>query len=469
MSIHLKLAFKSLKGFTPICGTECKMKKWGVVLIIAFFLRFIPAYSRQHDDSSFSGLIESAKTFVHILKEGRYTDATSGFDATMTKVMPESILKSTWEGLLKRAGALVSQTGTRTENVGNYDAVYVLCQFEKEKIDIKIVFDKEEKIAGLFFLPSQEYKIPAYSNPNLYQEKEVMVGKGEWELPGTLALPKAEGPIPGLVLVHGSGPNDRNESIGPNKPFQDIAWGLASQGIAVLRYDKRTKVYQQKMAAMKTNLTVKDETIEDALAALELLRDTQGIDKKRIFVLGHSLGGMLMPRLGLKDSGIAGFIVMAGPTRPLEDLVLEQMKFAYWLDGSLTDEEKSNLGKIEEAVITIKKLDASQAELTGDRILGARPGYWLDLKGYNPAEVAKEISRPFFILQGGRDYQVKKTDFDGWKKHLASRSDVEFKFYPLANHLFIMGRGISTPAEYLTAGNVADEVIQDIADWIERH
>jgi dienelactone hydrolase len=244
---------------------------------------------------------------------------------------------------------------------------------------------------------------------------------------------------------------------------------LASHGIAVLRYDKRTNVYQKKMAAMKTNLTVKDEAIDDALAGVNLLRQTESIDSERIFVLGHSLGGMLVPRIGLRGSEIAGFIVLAGPTRPLEDLFLEQMKFAYWLDGSLTDEEKASLSKIKEAVHTIKNMKVSEVDITGNRILGARPGYWLDIQGYNPAVTARDLNQPMLILQGGRDYQVKKKDFEGWKKHLSSRDNVVFKLYPLANHLFIMGRGVSTPAEYLTAGNVGQEVIDDIAAWIKKN
>ncbi|MFC2165310.1 alpha/beta fold hydrolase [Acidobacteriota bacterium] len=429
----------------------------------------LSALSLLKEASEFDELITKAKAFVQLMAAEKYAEGVTYFDATMTKVMPESKLKQTWESVIKRVGSLQTQIGTRTEKIGNYDAVYVVCTFEKEKMDVKVVFDKDKKVAGLFFLPAQEYKLPTYSDKDSFIEKEVTVGKGEWKLPGTLALPKGSNSLPALVLVHGSGPNDRNESIGPNKPFQDIAWGLASQEIAVLRYDKRTKAHQQKMAAMKTNLTVKEETIDDALAAVNLLRETEGIDRKRIFVLGHSLGGMLVPRIGLRDSEIAGFIVLAGPTRPLEDLFLEQIKFAYWLDGSLSDEEKVNLEKIKEAVSTIKNMKESEVDPTGNRILGARPGYWLDIQGYNSAKTATGLKHPMLILQGGRDYQVKKKDFEGWKAHLSSRDNVEFKLYPLANHLFMMGRGVSTPAEYLTASNVGEEVINDIANWIKKH
>jgi len=447
------------------------MKKRAFILIAFVMVSdfALSELSAITEENSLEALIQKAKVFVQLLAAGKYDEGATYFDATMTKVMPEAKLKLTWESLIKQVGPLKAQMKTRTEQIGKYTAVYVVCEFEKDKMDVKVVFDSDKKIAGLFFLPVQEYKLPEYADLDAITEKEVTVGSGEWILPGTLTLPRGSGKFPGLVLVHGSGPNDRNESIGPNKPFKDIAWGLASRGIAVLRYNKRTKAYQKKMAAMTTNLTVKEETIDDALEAVKILRKKEGIDSERIFVLGHSLGGMLVPRIGMRDSNIAGFIVMAGPTRPLEDLFLDQMKFAYWLDGSLTDEEKTNLDKIKKAVSTIKTMKESEVDLTGERILGARPGYWLDIRGYNPAATAKGLKQPMLILQGGRDYQVKKKDFEGWKKHLSSRNDVEFKLYSLANHLFIMGRGISTPAEYLTAGNVGKEVIADIAKWIERH
>jgi dienelactone hydrolase len=447
------------------------MKKIAFMLfaIATVSLVSLSSFSALMKENQFDDIIRKAKAFVGLIAAEKYAEAVVGFDATMTKVMSEPKLKQTWEALIKNVGPLKAQIRTRTERIGKYDAVYIVCEFEKEKMDVKVVFDQEKKIAGLFFLPVQEYKPPQYANQAAFIEREVTVGNGEWELPGTLTLPKGANNLPALVLVHGSGPNDRNESIGPNKPFQDIAWGLSTQGTAVLRYDKRTKAYQTKMAGMTTNLTVKEETIDDALEAIKLLRKTEGIDSERIFILGHSLGGMLVPRIGLRDSKISGFIVLAGPTRPLEDLFLEQMKFAYWLDGSLTDEEKANLEKIKESVHSIKAMKEGEVDLTGERILGARPGYWLDLQDYNPAETAATLKKPMLILQGGRDYQVKKKDFEGWKKYLSSRADVEFKLYPLANHLFIMGRGVSTPAEYLTAGNVGKEVVDDIAKWIERH
>jgi pimeloyl-ACP methyl ester carboxylesterase len=133
-----------------------------------------------------------------------------------------------------------------------------------------------------------------------------------------LSLPSGAGPLPAIVLVHGSGQHDRDETIGPNKPFRDLAWGLASRGIAVLRYEKRTRQHQQRVAQLENGFTVKEEAIDDAGAAVALLRNRTGIRANRIYVLGHSLGAMLAPRIAAADPAVAGLVLMAGPVRSLE-------------------------------------------------------------------------------------------------------------------------------------------------------
>jgi dienelactone hydrolase len=350
--------------------------------------------------------------------------------------------------------------------------VYVTCEFETATLDIKVVFNKNKKISGQFFVPSKpkkEYTPPAYVDKDTFTEKEVGVGVKGWLLPGTMSLPKGAGPFPALVLVHGSGPNDRDESLGPLKSFRDLAWGLASRNIVVLRYDKRTKVHGQKMIADKNaKLTVYEETIEDAVAAADLLRRTDRIDPRNVFILGHSLGGMLIPRIAQEDSNCAGFIVMAGNTRPLEDLLVDQIEYIYLLDGKLSDEEKANIQETKLSVHKIKSLTSENAQQMKERFLGAGADYWLDLKGYNPAEMAKGIDRPMLILQGGRDYQVTMEDFNIWKNTLSDKNNVEFKLYPSNNHHFIPGKGQSSPADYQVPGHVDKMVISDIATWIEK-
>ncbi len=415
--------------------------------------------------------IQAAQAFVDLLVKGDFTTAEGKFDDTMKTAIPASKLEELWAALLNQAGVFQEQTGTHTTRTQGYDVVFVTCQFEKMLLDVKVVFDASGQIAGLFFLPAQSatpaYQPPSYVNTSAFHEQEVTVGSGEWALPGTLTLPNGERPFPAVVLVHGSGPNDRDETLGPNKPFRDLAGGLASQGIAVLRYEKRTEQYWDKTAAIRETITVKEETIDDSLSAVNMLRQTPGIDPQRIFVLGHSMGGMLLPRIAAGDTKIAGLIAMAGATRPLEDILLEQAIYILSLDGSISADDKTKLDQLAEQVKRVKdpQLDTSVPATDLPAMIPA--AYWLDLRGYNPAEMAKSLTQPMLILQGGRDYQVTTVDFDIWKTALNTRANVQFMFYPDLNHLFITGQGPSSPQEYDHPGHVDEPVINDIAAWIK--
>ena len=407
------------------------------------------------------------RKFVDLLVQRNFAEAVKPFTDEMRTAAPPPKLAGIWNSILKQFGAFKQVTGTRVEPSGQHQAALVTAEFANMTADLKVVFDAEGKIAGFFVSPV--YTPPSYAKEGTFQEKEVVIGaggtggSGEWALPATIALPAGAGPFPAVVLVHGSGPHDRDETIGPNKPFKDLASGLASQGIAVLRYEKRTRQHAAKLGAAP-RLTVQEETVDDALAAVALLKATAGIDPQRIFVLGHSLGGMLIPRIGQRDPGIAGLIVLAGATRPLEDLILEQISYISSLDGKISPEEKKQLDDIGAQAANIKSLKASTA--SAGALLGYPATYWFDLQGYQPATVAKTLKQPLLILQGERDYQVTMEDFDQWKAALADRKDVTLKSYPTLNHLFMEGAGKAKPEEYGKAGHVAEPVIADIAGWI---
>jgi uncharacterized protein len=283
-------------------------------------------------------------------------------------------------------------------------------------------------------------------------------------LPGTLVFPAGKGPFPALVIVHGSGAADRDLTFGPNKPYRDIAMGLAARGIAVLRYDKRTKVHPEQFSGHP--FTVKEETIDDALAAVALLRKTEHIDPKRIYLLGHSLGGMLVPRIGKADPAIAGFVIAAGNTRSFEELILDQLASTAPPPEKQTAEVKAQIENLRQEVAKIKDIKAADAQ-SPKLVFGAPAAYWLDMRGYDPAAAAKGLKQPLLIVQGERDYQVTMQDFNRWKSALAGRPNVTFKTYPALNHLFMAGEGKSTPAEYVKAGHVSEQLIEDIAGWVK--
>jgi pimeloyl-ACP methyl ester carboxylesterase len=262
------------------------------------------------------------------------------------------------------------------------------------------------------------------------------------------------------VLVHGSGPHDADETIGGAKVFKDLAWGLASRGVAVLRYVKRTK------NAPAGVVGVEEEVVDGAKAAVELLLAAPEIDEKRVVVVGHSQGAEQAPRIAAESPGVAGIVLMAPPSRPLQDVALDQFEYFAKLHPGNAAVEKM----VEDARAFKARLD--DPELSPDEEVsfpgtGALKGaYFLSLRGYEPTEVAATLEIPILVLQGDRDYQVTAPDLEGWKKVAGKKANLTIKQYPPLNHLFIAGSGTPRPEEYQAPGHVDEQVIRDIAEWI---
>ena len=415
-----------------------------------------------------------AKDLTRQLAARQFDPIVTHFDETMTSAMSSAKLAEFWEGLIGQVGAFQSVDGTRVQAVQGYQVVLVTSKFEKATLNVKWVFDSQRRVAGFFVLPVEAdatWTPPDYAKPASFHEHQITVGTAPWQLPGTLTLPNGAGPFPAVVLVHGSGPEDQDETIVSNKPFKDIAWGLASRNIAVVRYNKRTLQYGKEIMARDADFTVNDETVNDARSAVALLSKRSEIDPRRIFVLGHSLGGTLAPRIAQGDAQVAGLLILAGVTRPLEQVIVEQLKYIAGLHGKITPEAQKQIDAAEQSAKEIESPTlAADAKLN---VLGSTiPGsYFLDLRGYHSAEVAAQLKIPMLILRGERDYQVTPEDFDGWKKALGGKPEATLKVYPGLFHLFMpsssAGFGPGTPADYEKPGHVAQPVIEDIANWIE--
>ena len=419
---------------------------------------------------SFGDLEGLAKIFVGKLLNTDFIGAHNQFDDNMKMSFNETKLQESWKNAIEEAGTLLQIITTDKKEMENYKIIILKCQFQKFDVDVQIVFNEQGEISGLNLMSiNYVYNPPEYIVESSFNEVDVTVGEGKWALPGTLSIPKGTGPFPGVVLIHGSGPNDRDESIGPNKVFRDIAWGLASQGISVLRYDKRTlKHVKQLTPELVAEMTVKEEVIDDALLALKLMRQTKDIDSNRIILLGHSLGATLAPRIGLLDHQLAGLIMMAGLTRTLEETLLDQFTYIYNLNDAITEQQKAELETLKKKVDKLKDPELSDKISSQDMPLGIPVPYWRDLHNNDPIDAVKKLDLPILILQGERDYQVLKSiDFKGWKKALDKKANATFKLFPKLNHLFIAGEGKSTPQEYAVEGHVNVDVIDTIIKWIK--
>jgi dipeptidyl aminopeptidase/acylaminoacyl peptidase len=397
---------------------------------------------------------------VGFLANGSFERAHALFAPEMKATMAPHDLEAAWEGVIKQFGMLQRLNGSRLESEDPFNIVYVTTAFSSGSIlDVKVVFNEACEIAGLWFVPAQsDFKPPEYADPTAFVENDCTVG--EYDLPGKMTIPNGKGPFPAVVLVHGSGPNDMDETLWETKVFRDLAWGLSSDGVAVLRYDKRPKA-RPDLFDSSIPFTVMDEVIDDALAGLELLTQTKEVDPSRIFVLGHSLGGMMAPRIASLDDRVAGIVLMAGDAGKLEDAFLEQIEYLVNIDGVIDENEASLLAEARETVTKIKELDIGDGEM----ILGAGRAYWEDLASYDQMDVASSLKVPILILQGERDYQVTMEDFDLWKKALSGRT-AKFYSYPTLNHMMIEGESPSTPQEYTLPGHLAQDVVDDIVDWI---
>jgi dienelactone hydrolase len=350
---------------------------------------------------------------------------------------------------------------------GDTDLLSFPVKFTRAAINIQLSLDASGKVSGLYLRRPEDplptvWKRPAYSKPEAFHERQVTVGSDDWKLGGTLTVPVGKGPFPAVVLVHGPGPNDRDEAIFATKIFADIAEGLASRGIVVLRYDKRTRIYGPQMSPLP--FTLKEETITDAVRALALVRTEPEADPKRVFVVSHSLGGYALPRIAKEDGKLAGAVVLAGNARRIEDISIAQAEAMMAAKGGATPDEQKRLDAMKQEAAEVRNLDPKKEH--PDVLMGLPVEYFLDLKGYDAVAEAKRLGIPMLFLQGDRDFQVTMVDFGLWKSGLAGAKNISFHDYPTLNHLFISGDGPSSPVEYQRGGNVAPAVIDDVSAWI---
>ncbi|WP_328394519.1 alpha/beta hydrolase family protein [Nocardia sp. NBC_00416] len=310
------------------------------------------------------------------------------------------------------------------------------------------------------------WRPPAYVNPDAFDEREVTVGAGPLAVPGTVTLPRGAGPHPAAVLLAGGGAFDRDGSAGPNKNLKDIAWGLACRGVAVLRFDKVTYTHREQTAV--AGFTPTEEYVPHAVAGVDLLRGFATVDGARVFVIGHSMGGRFAPRVAAADPAVAGLVVLAGDTVPLQWSMVRVIEHL----TRVAPATAAGLPTVEAAIEQAELVDgpALTVDSPADELPFGMPApYWLDLRAYHPPAVAAALSVPMLILQGERDYQVTvEHDLAGWRAGLSGRRDVTIRTYPADDHMFFPGAGPSMPADYTHPHHVDIEVITDIAAWVAR-
>ena len=304
-------------------------------------------------------------------------------------------------------------------------------------------------------------------------QEPIIIGQNtRYPLKGLMTLPEGDGPFPAVVLVHGAGSSNMDEKVGKLTPFRDLAQGLAARGIAAIRYNKRSFTHGLKMVLDKKHpITVREETVEDALLAAQLLRADRRIDSGRVFLMGHSMGGMLAPRIECEGGGFRGLILLAGSPRRLEEIMLDQMAEIMSASSGLTKKlmakQHAQFSRLFEGLYDLTDEEARQKKVGG----GTTLYYFKEMGQPTVAQWLEKTNKPMLIMQGEKDFQVKAAvDFALYKDLLRQRENVTFRLYPGLNHCFVPARFDSiadAKKEFTPERHMGPQVLDDLADWIK--
>jgi pimeloyl-ACP methyl ester carboxylesterase len=346
-----------------------------------------------------------ALKLLNLIQAQKFVEALENGTSTIKLLVSPSTLEKAFKDIQTSQGQLVSFTAVGVEGVGSKKVVKVLLKFEKGDLLAVVMVDDKGLIAGFRLKPVKDipsaWKEPGYAKSNLFEEENIKITGDGVEVGATLSIPKSK-PLAGVVFLSGSGPTDRDSTLGPNKPFRDLAWGLTSNDIAVARWDKPSA---ETSKVSDKDITLEKEYLPYTIATIKALREKLGRSDIPIFVLGHSLGAMIAPMVANVDAEIKGVVMLSAAGGKMYDSALRQVKYVVSMnyDSPFATQEYVDLISKQVTVIENSEFNAkSQEELP----FGAPTSYWLSVKEYDQVTEVKKLDIPVSILQPGRDYQV---------------------------------------------------------------
>lgn len=414
--------------------------------------------------------VTTAATVLTLAQAGDFQAIYELFAPQVRSMVSADGLEAAWTAEVDRVGGVTGVGAPTTESIRSGPTVVkVPVTFERGECTLVVVVAPDGRLGGLQIAPAgaaapiEPWQPPPYADPGAFTERDVLLGDGPLAVPGTLSIPRGAGPWPAVVMLAGSGPHDRDGTMGRNKPLKDVAWGLAAAGIGVLRFDKVTYAHPAEVSG-RPEFTLSDEYVPAAVAAVDLLTRQPEVDAGRIFVFGHSLGGTVAPQVAEAAPAVAGLILFGGGAEPMHRAAVRQVRYLAGLSPVMSQATVDALARQADAV---DSPDLSPATPAADLPFGVPATYWLSVRDYDPAALAARLGKPILLLQGGRDYQVTVADdLARWEAALAGRPQVTIHVYDADNHLFFPGNGPSSPAEYEPAQHVDPQVVADIATWL---
>ena len=445
-----------------------------------------------------------AADIVRWLDSGDNAEVFALFDQDMRKAMSEQQLAELWPTLEGHFGELIKQLGTREKDKGGYHAVLVTCQFDKAVMDVRLVFDGERHLAGIQVTPSNDASAygprPQTPKPPFpYAEREVLYdnpGDGS-KIGGTLTVPAGEGRHPAVLLITGSGAQDRDETLFGHKPFLVIADHLSRHGIAVLRVDDRGV---GKSTGEPTKATI-DSHGGDVDAGIAFLARQPEVDAGKIGLIGHSEGGILAALVAARSPKVAFIISLAGTGLPGTDINPMQVEAMLRATGGLSEQAVADIVAAQRKLMKLVASDASdeaidqelrktleaaanhappeareqalaaaQSRVAAEGKMLKSPWFRSFLK-HDPRTSWRKVRCPALALVGSKDTQVPpaanlKAIAAALKQ--AKNADATTTELPGLNHLFqVAGTGLVD--EYGKIEQTIDPAVLDlITEWIEK-
>ncbi|WP_063015483.1 alpha/beta hydrolase family protein [Nocardia nova] len=395
---------------------------------------------------------------VRMLCAGRFGEAYEHFGTPLRALLSPENLTAAWHreiGPGATPGAAEVRDGVVAVPVPDREATILMSVVRGKLSGLRIAHD----------VPP--WQPPHYADSAAFDEEEIALETAVGPVPGTVSVPRRTATRhPAVVLLSGGGPFDRDGTAGANKTMKDIAWGLATGGLVVLRFDKPSHL-EAARGGNWADITPTADYVPPAVAAVRALRARADVDPCRIFVLGHSMGGRYAPRVAAAEPAIAGVILLAADTQPMQRAAV---RVARYLTAVAPESARAVLPDPGELLVQaerVERADLSESTPAGELPLGLAAGTWLDLREYDPVATALAVRKPMFIAQGGRDYQVTVADdLAGWRQAFDGRGDVDIRVYESDDHMLFAGSGPSTPSDYEAPQHVDEAVVADIAAWV---
>jgi pimeloyl-ACP methyl ester carboxylesterase len=477
-----------LNSAIPLLQTETiimmKMKKIALALILVLSVLFTYA---QDITGEWNGSLTTQGTQLRVVFN--ITKSDKGYTTTMDspdqKVKGVPVTTTTFENQLLKlevANAQIQYTGQLKENA-------VIGTFKQAGKSFPMNLSRQKVEKTVVIRPQDPVKpYPYYSEDVLFDNK-----KDKITLAGTLTLPKKEGVFPVVVLITGSGQQNRDEEIMGHRPFLVLSDYLTKNGIAVLRYDDRGAGASKGNPATATTA----DFATDVESAIQYLKTRKEIDPKKIGLIGHSEGGSIAPMVAAHSTDVSFIVLLAGPGLPGDQILLAQQE----LIGKVSGISENNLAKSK--VINTGAFDIVKEAINTESLKSELTNYFKEIRSvlpqqdkpegvnedlliqaqvsqlsspwmqyfirYNPAVDLEKVKCPVLALNGAKDLQVPpKADLAAIKAALekGGNKNVTVKELPNLNHLFQECVTGSPEEYYKIEQTISPVALAAVTDWI---